>query len=294
MATPAPVFYLGVPQPAWIARTATPLMLSHRRLRRRRACLPRGRGPVVIDSGAFSELSSYGRFLTSECEYVDSVDRYRAEIGTVAWAAPQDWMCEAQVIARTGLSVAQHQQRTVENFCRLDAARSGVFIPVLQGWSQGEYESCVDLYARCGVDLWARPLVGVGSICRRGGTRVVGVLLRHLARSGLRLHAFGLKAAGLIQNAASVYSADSAAWSLCARRRPALWGRNGRNELGCALAWRALLLGQLSDQEAVDVLRPLEADRCVRPTAWCMDPPGDAMAARPSRTAAGELATRPR
>jgi len=89
---PALTFYVGVSNPAWIARTTAPIMISHTRLRNIRGRLPAGRGPVVIDSGAFTELSRHGRFLTTPAEYVDAVDRYRAEIGTVAWAAPQDWM----------------------------------------------------------------------------------------------------------------------------------------------------------------------------------------------------------
>jgi len=56
-------------------------------------------------------------------QYADEVRRFRAEIGNLAWAAPQDWMCEPAVIAGgkvgretfkgTGLSVPAHQTLTV-------------------------------------------------------------------------------------------------------------------------------------------------------------------------------------
>ena len=44
-----------------------------------------------------------------------NVRLYRDEVGGLQCAAPQDWMCEPQIVAKTGLSVREHQQRTVEN-----------------------------------------------------------------------------------------------------------------------------------------------------------------------------------
>lgn len=238
-------FYVGVPNPARIARTTAPIMVSHTRLRHVRRPLPRGRGPVVIDSGAFTELSQHGRFLTSETEYIEAVDRYRAEIGTVVWAAPQDLPCEDDVVARTGLSVEQHQARTVENFCGLDALRPGVFIPVLQARSIWRYERCIELYQRAGVDLWARPVVGIGTLCRRSSSMHVYLLLHQLAGLGLRLHGFGIKSDGLTAAARCLVSADSMAWSLRARFDSRSYGRNGRNELATALLWSNTLAAHI-------------------------------------------------
>ena len=249
MATPGTAeltFYVGVPNPAWIARTSAPIMVSHTRLRTIRGRLPTGRGPIVMDSGAFTELSRHGRFLTSPAEYIDAVDRYRSEIGTVVWAAPQDWMCEEEVVIRTGLTVEEHQHRTVEGFCHLDALRPGVFIPVLQAESVWKYERCIELYQRASVDLWSRPVVGVGTLCRRSSTIHVYLLLQQLARLGLRLHGFGVKSDGLIASAPCLVSADSAAWSLRARFDPQFYGRNGRNELATALRWSDTLAARIS------------------------------------------------
>jgi hypothetical protein len=72
---------------------------------------------------------------------------------------PQDWMCEPVMIARTGLSVREHQDRTVANFLRLRELAPGVpFTPVLQGWRLPDYENGLALYGQAGVDLPAAPV----------------------------------------------------------------------------------------------------------------------------------------
>lgn len=112
------IFYLGAPEPAWMPRTDVPLMVSHNRLRRRTR-MPAGRGPVWIDSGVFGDLVIAGRAPDPPAVYAAALDRYRDEIGTVAYASPQDSMCEAAALARTGLTVADHQRLTVANLLEL-------------------------------------------------------------------------------------------------------------------------------------------------------------------------------
>jgi hypothetical protein len=111
-------FYLGTNEPAWLGRTALPLMVSRRRLARR-IRLPRARGPWFLDSGGFMELATFGRWTISPREYVQLVNRYRSEVGRVVRVAPMDWMCEGSIRKLTGLSVGAHIRRTVENFDRL-------------------------------------------------------------------------------------------------------------------------------------------------------------------------------
>lgn len=61
-------------------------------------------------------------------------------------------MCEPVSVAKTGLSVGEHQRRTVDNFVRLrQFAPDLPIIPVLQGWRIGDYLRCADDYA--GIDL---------------------------------------------------------------------------------------------------------------------------------------------
>jgi hypothetical protein len=248
-ALPGVRFWLGTHKPGWLTRTEVPLFVSHRTLCGRRE-LPRARGPWALDSGGFTELTLHGRWQTSPAEYVEAVARYQAEIRGLVWAAPMDWMCEPSMLARTGLSVAGHQVRTVENYCLLRQLAPWLpFIPVLQGWTLADYLACVDRYAAAGVDLTRVPLVGVGSVCRRQHTSQIGAIITELAGAGLRLHGFGVKRRGLARYGPLLGSADSLAWSAHARRRPARVGcrghRNCANCLPYALAWRERVLADL-------------------------------------------------
>jgi hypothetical protein len=152
-------------------------------------------------------------------------------IGGLSWAAPQDWMCEPIVIsggragrlrfAGTGLTVAEHQRRTVASYLELRGIAPDLpFIPVLQGYTCGEYQRCADLYAAAGIDLAAEPLVGLGSVCRRQATAEARQIITALHARGItRLHGFGVKILGLARYGHLLASADSLAWSEDARRR---------------------------------------------------------------------------
>src|SRR5580692_9038374 len=133
------VFYLGAHQPHWLWRAGFPLFVSHRALTRRR-----GFRPAVcrwaLDSGGFTELSMHGRWVTQPAAYAEAVAGYVERVGGLDFAAPQDWMCEPQMIARTGLSVREHQERTVASYLELRALDPSLpFIPVVQGWQLGDY-----------------------------------------------------------------------------------------------------------------------------------------------------------
>jgi hypothetical protein len=244
-----PLFYLGTHDPSWLGLTSVPLFLSHLRLRRRRA-LPRARGPWALDSGGFSELSMHGTWTISPADYVAAVRRYRDEIGGLRWAAIQDWMCEPEVLKMTGLSVTEHQRRTVVSYLELKSLAPELpWAPVLQGWTLGEYFDCIEGYERAGVDLWAEPVVGVGTVCRRQATIRICFLLGDLARQGLRLHGFGFKVEGLRNVTQHLVSADSMAWSFNARKNPPLPGHTHKHCNNCldyALGWRDELLGSLA------------------------------------------------
>jgi hypothetical protein len=95
----SPAFWLGTHQPGWLARLDVPLFASHRTLRDRRR-LPRAIAPWALDSGGFTELTLHGRWRTIPGEYAEAVARYASEVGRLAWAAPQDWMCEPAMLAR--------------------------------------------------------------------------------------------------------------------------------------------------------------------------------------------------
>lgn len=227
-------FYLGTHQPQWLGRTSLPLFVSEARLRERKA-LPRAQAAWALDSGGFSQLFLHASWPEgSERVYVEHVRRYRDEIGQLEWAAPQDWMCEPFMVAKTGLSIAEHQDRTVRNYLTLREMDDSLpFVPVLQGFERDDYLRCIDRYERAGVRLAGR--VGIGTVCRRQGTREAEHIVRsiHDAIPGAALHVFGAKTTGLSQYADALGSADSMAWSYHARRRPPMPGHTHKNCANC-------------------------------------------------------------
>jgi hypothetical protein len=228
-------FFLGTHQPGWLAKphldgptsVPVPLFISDRRLRNYRR-LPQAVAPWALDSGGFTELATHGTWEhgPTPAQYVTRIRRYADEIGHLRWAAPQDWMCEPWIIAKTGLTITEHQHRTVSNYLQLrDLAPDLPIIPVIQGWTVADYLRAVDMYHRAGVDLTTAPIVGLGSVCRRQNTTDAGHILTALHSHGItRLHGFGFKVLGLRRYASLLVSADSMAWSIAARREPPLPG----------------------------------------------------------------------
>lgn len=251
-------FFLGTHKVGWLATAGVPLFVSHRQARERRTPL-RAAADWALDSGGYTELSKYGEWRTSVSEYIDAVGRY-AEWGRLKWVAPQDWMTEPWVLAMTGKTVQEHHDRSTASYLDLLAAGLPV-IPVLQGPDLPDYLRHVALYESAGVDLRAAPVVGVGSVCRRQGTKEAEEIFRELARLGLRLHGFGVKVNGLARYADALASADSMAWSVGARHdglRERMQGRAWRcawgsghsscaNCLPYALAWRSRVVARAGD-----------------------------------------------
>jgi hypothetical protein len=126
-------FFLGTHMPSWLASLGVPLFVSHRRLAGMRR-LPVAAACWGLDSGGFSELSLYGAWQSSSKAYAAAIARYRDEIGSLGWAAPQDWMCEPPILAMTGRSVGFHQAATVASVLELRERVCALVIPVLQGW----------------------------------------------------------------------------------------------------------------------------------------------------------------
>lgn len=262
-------FYLGA-KPHMLAHTGVPLFVANPHLRDVKR-LPQARGPWAEDSGGFTELQRHGRWTRTPAQYVTELHRHREEIGRLEWAAPQDWMCEDAIIhggtvgglhfTGTGLSVVEHQHRTVGNFVDLRALDDTLpIIPVLQGRTPAEYEHCINLYDRAGVRLTDYPVVGIGSVCRIQATEEAADIVEHVAAivGPGRLHGFGFKIDGLRRVGHLLGSADSHAWSLhgrrtsgdgCDFRLPRSRGPH-KNEANClrfALAWRARVLEAIAE-----------------------------------------------
>lgn len=219
-------FFLGTTEPHWLEFADVPLFLSARRLRDRRPkTVPVSVTDWALDSGGFTELNLYSAWQTPPAQYAAEAQRWQREIGRLQWASPQDWMCEPFMVEKTGLSVVEHQRRTVDNFFELvDLAPDVPWIPVLQGWELADYERCIEMYGDHGLDLTSIPTVGLGSVCRRQAMEEARDIVAALSSRGLRLHGFGFKMKGLELCGNLLKSADSLAWSLNARKNPPLPG----------------------------------------------------------------------
>jgi hypothetical protein len=218
-------FFCGLHQPS-DAKHFDAAFVSVNRLRQRKG--PFRVGDWIMDSGAFTEVAMHGGYRHSVADSAAQIRRW-AGTGRLLAAVAQDWMCEPWIVAKTGLSVADHQRLTVERYdALLQEDTAGVYVmPVLQGYAPQDY---VDHLHQYGARLKTGAWVGVGSVCKRNGSplAIEAVLSAIKAeRPDLRLHGFGLKATAL--RSAVVYdllfSADSMAWSFAARRE----GRNSND-----------------------------------------------------------------
>ena len=201
-----------------------------------------------MDSGGFTELSTHGCWTTTAREYARDAKRIADEVGRCVFAAQQDWMTEPWILDRTGFNVREHQRRTVDNLLELRALQPSMrWLPVLQGWTLGDYLNHLEEFDRAGVDLREEVAVGIGSVCRRQRVTRPTHIAMILHAEGLRLHGFGIKVSGLRWMAPLLSSADSMAWSFAARK-DAQAGRapsNARNSFSHALVWRDNILSQL-------------------------------------------------
>lgn len=241
-------FFTGLHQPS-DARHFDSAFVSVNRLRKRKGPFPVG--DWIMDSGAFTEISTHGHYRTAVSDYAAEIRRW-ATTGNLLAAVAQDFMCEPFIVAKTGLSVKIHQQLTIERYDALLAENTGVYIlPVLQGFEPADYAGHVTMYGkRLELGQW----VGVGSVCKRNSDpRAVAAVLLAIknVRPDLRLHGFGLKSTALADPLirSLLHSADSMAWSFSARKQ----GRNG-NDWREAKRW-TLAITSRPIQHLLDLMR---------------------------------------
>lgn len=242
-------FWLGIHETSWAAsRVGVPVMMSRRRLEKQRP--RRCSVPWVMDSGGFTELAKFDGWTIGPEQYADDVRRWSARLNGLEWCAPQDWMCEPEMVERTGLSVIEHQDRTLANFVALLAEELPV-IPVLQGYTLADYVRHVADYQDEGIDLTTAPLVGLGSVCRRENTDEIAEIVTVLHDLGVtRLHGFGCKAGALSRVGHILASADSMAWSKAGKERGPCTHLRSRcaNHLHYALTWRSDVLASVGSR----------------------------------------------
>lgn len=210
-------FFVGLHQPS-DAQHFDAVFVSVNRLRTRKGAF--AVKDWILDSAAFSTIAMHGGYPHPVEEYATHIRRWTSN-GHLLAAVSQDFMCEPAMLAKTGLTVADHQRLTIERYDALLGCDAGCYImPVLQGYAPEEYVSHVRQY---GHRLTHGAWVGVGSICKRNSspTLILGVLIAIKAeRPDLRLHGFGLKTTALANGTirALLETADSMAWSFAARR----------------------------------------------------------------------------
>lgn len=190
------LFYPGLHQPHDAAHFDRCCISIHRLERRKkRVDCPE----VFVDSGAFTKLAKHGCYPEPVETYAAQLHRlWTSGVVRIAVASCQDYMCEPFMLAKTGLTVADHQRLTVERYDALVAELNRLFdgpppfpvMPVLQGFALGDYLRHIDMYGdRLTRGMW----VGVGSVCKRqGNVAVIEDLLFAIkeVRPDLRLHGF--------------------------------------------------------------------------------------------------------
>lgn len=203
------IFAIGTHQPA-DAEHFKFVCLSINRLERRRK--PVRCRWVLGDSGAFTKVNKFGGYPEPPEAYARRVHDLH-ERGVVRYLAivAEDYMCEPFVLAKTGLTVADHQRLTVERYDALVAELNRLFngrvpfhvMPVLQGQTIDDYLRHLAMY---GARITPRMWVGVGSVCKRQGrASVVEDILLAIkgVRPDLRLHGFRHQAHGAAKPAGS-------------------------------------------------------------------------------------------
>ncbi|GIF74151.1 deazapurine DNA modification protein DpdA family protein [Asanoa siamensis] len=285
-------FYLGVGHPHHLRHSPVPLFISATTLARYVSRYEQQGDdwpvqtfgtPWAGDSGAYAALMLNTRGRRDHPWYLWPADygamwvRFAEAVGHSSrdlmpdFVGVQDWPCEPAVLKRTGKTVREHQELTVESYLYLAEEFPMIdWLPTLQGWWPWEYVEHVEMYQRAGVDLTGRR-VGVGSICRRGSQKGVARVLGTLTELGLGLdmHGFGISQNALRIAGHLLNSADSQAWSKTARdehlmlpgcnhlsRPDAVTGvrrpTDCRNCFAYALHWR---------EEALDAVRACARDR---------------------------------
>ena len=215
--------FVGLHQPS-DAQHFDAAFVSVNRLRNRKSDFVVG--DWIMDSGAFTEIATHGHYRESVDGYVEQIERWR-KVGNMLAAVSQDYMCEAWILEKTGLTIADHQRLTIERYDAIQSKTTAYIMPVLQGFKPADYVAHIRAYGeRLTQGMW----VGVGSVCKRNGDpgAIYDVLSAIKAeRPDLLLHGFGLKTTALADGGVFdlLHTADSMAWSFAARKQ----GRNGND-----------------------------------------------------------------
>lgn len=203
---------------------------------------------AALDSAGFVAATKYGDYRWTVEDYFDLVQSH-----PWAWYASMDYCCEPQIAQDRPLRILRMAATAwMLARCRREAAhrRLSPPMPVLQGWTPGEYATCAQWLP---LVEWPE-LVGVGSVCRRpiqGPDGILAILeaLDAILPRHVRLHLFGVKSAALhaLASHPRLASVDSMAWDVQARMER----RTGRD-----MAFRIKHMRAWADRQHAIAARP--------------------------------------
>ncbi len=164
------------------------------------------------------DCGSFGGFHLEIKEYADQIERW-CGCGQLDAVVAPDYLCQPQHLRRSNKSVVEHQKATIANYDALRQIINKVYImPTLQGLCKHDYIEHLKQY---GDLLPLGAWVGVGSLVGRHPKTIAAILsgIKEV-RQDLRLHGFGCGKRSLRYGEVTqrLWSADTMAWSLAARR----------------------------------------------------------------------------
>lgn len=249
------VFYVGL-NPRWQMYKFLPRGLNvmysaagfwnDGRWRRKR--FPRGSGLRFLDCGGFTMLNRCGTYPFTTVNFMNLVAFLRPD-----YYVPLDYPCEPGISRQLGLMTNEQRiEKTVENAVEMvhwEGHVGGRMLPVIQGYTLGEYKRCIDLHVQAGT---MRDYMAVGSMCRRIEDSELHKLIVGISEyvGVSKLHFFGLKLSSALCDVQHlIYSQDSAvaldAYSADARRLRGgrRWPRGQREKEVAFLSFLARLDG---------------------------------------------------
>lgn len=210
--------YIGIWQVGH-AKYIPQFMFSLRRLKNRKTPVPFNTYNWIMDSGAFSEININGKYTFTPQEYLRYVELHQPPL-----FFNMDYMCEPFVLRKTGLTVKEHQEKTISNQIKImDLLKNynikSEFSGCIQGWKIEEYIEHIDMLKSQGL---VTNKMGVGSICRRNSREQIIEVLKAVKQElpNTNLHGFGIKTDVLKERIIHdcLDSCDSMAWSFSGRR----------------------------------------------------------------------------
>src|SRR5262249_51387116 len=122
------MFFVGLHQPS-DAKHFHSAFVSVNRLRGRKKSV--GAEQWIMDSGAFTEISTHGHYRHSVEQYAAEINRWAYPGSGMIAAVSQDYMCEPFILQKTGLTIEDHQRLTIERYDDLLRLVRGTYlIPV--------------------------------------------------------------------------------------------------------------------------------------------------------------------